>query len=177
MCWYFYTLQPWHDCDIIVIIQKPHIIGTSPHDAPVISYILLVGKSVHAPGDLSRGSHFEQNIKVKALIGPHFKEGNGGSRCTMWHIYKIVNCHLSDSLLLLMNLSNIPSVTFLSFNNVLQWCHLYWKNLGFSWMQSVIVTVLYLCQSDLVFIKSCFFFGSERCKAWLTAVTHTFIVS
>ena len=46
------------------------------------SYILLEGRSVHAPGHLSVDSHSEWNARVSALIGPHFEEGNGGLSCT-----------------------------------------------------------------------------------------------
>ena len=49
----------------------------------MISYLPLVGKSVHMPGHLSGGGHSEQNAKANALISPHFKEGNGGSRGTL----------------------------------------------------------------------------------------------
>ena len=68
--------------------KNVHIIGTSPDDTLMISYLLLAGKSAHVPGNLSRGSHLEWNAKVNALIGPHFKEGNGSPRCTLWHVYK-----------------------------------------------------------------------------------------
>ena len=42
-------------------------------DALMMSYLLLVGKTVHAPGELSGGSHSEQNAKVNTLISPHFE--------------------------------------------------------------------------------------------------------
>ena len=55
----------------------------SLNDAPMMSYLLLVGRSVHVPGHLSEGSHSEQNAEVNALISPHLEEGNGGSRHTL----------------------------------------------------------------------------------------------
>ena len=49
----------------------------------MMSYLLLAGKSVHASGYLSGGSHSEQNAKANTLIGPHFEEGNGSSSQTL----------------------------------------------------------------------------------------------
>ena len=86
----FYTPNPDVIVTMNVIIQKPHIIGTSPHDVLMMSYLLLAEKSVHVPGYLSRGSRSEQNAEANALIGPPFEEGNGNSRCTLWDIYTSV---------------------------------------------------------------------------------------
>ena len=55
----------------------------SPDDALITSYLLLAGKSVHAPGHLSGGGCSEWNAKMNSLIGPHSKEENGGSRHTL----------------------------------------------------------------------------------------------
>ena len=55
-----------------VSIHKPYVIGMSPHDVPMTSYLLLAGKSVHVPGYLSRGGQSEQNTKVNALTGHPF---------------------------------------------------------------------------------------------------------
>ena len=55
--------------------KTPHIIGTSPDDAPMMSYYLLVGKYVHAPGHLSVGSCSEQNTRANALISYQLKGG------------------------------------------------------------------------------------------------------
>ena len=63
-------------------------------DAPMTSYLLLVGKSVHVPGHLSGGSCSEQNTKVNTLIGHHFKERNGDSRHTLCHIFNIYNIYI-----------------------------------------------------------------------------------
>ena len=49
-----YPINP----DINVIIQKAHIISTSSYDAPMTSCPLLAVKSTHAPGHLSKGSHY-----------------------------------------------------------------------------------------------------------------------
>ena len=65
------------------MIQKSYIIGTSPDDTLMMSYLLLVGMYVHMPGHLSGGGHSEWNGEVHALINPHFEEGNGSSRCTL----------------------------------------------------------------------------------------------
>ena len=37
--------------------ENPHVIGTSPDDALMTSYLLLAGRSAHAPSNLSGGSH------------------------------------------------------------------------------------------------------------------------
>ena len=42
---------------------------------------------MYAFGNLSRGRCSEWNAEVNTLIGPHFKEVNGGSRHTPWHIH------------------------------------------------------------------------------------------
>ena len=54
--------------------KNPHIIGTSPDNIPMMSYLLLVvGKSAHAPGYLSIDSFSEQNTGVNTLIIPQLK--------------------------------------------------------------------------------------------------------
>ena len=65
--------------------KKPHIIGTSLDDTHVMSYLLLAGKSAHAPGNLSRGSCSEWSAKVNTPISSHFEEENGGPRCKLLH--------------------------------------------------------------------------------------------
>ena len=75
--------QPCHNCDVNVIIQKPHIIRMSPDDVPMTSYLLLARKSAHVPSHLSGGSCSEQNSKVNTLITPYFEEGDGGSMHTL----------------------------------------------------------------------------------------------
>ena len=52
----------------------------SPDDTLMMSYLLLVGKSVHAPGHLSVGSHSDQNAGANALIGPQLKGGKWQSQ-------------------------------------------------------------------------------------------------
>ena len=47
----------------------------STDDALMMSYLLLAGKSVHAPGHLSIGSDCEWNTRVNTLIGCQFKGG------------------------------------------------------------------------------------------------------
>ena len=68
----FFLLYPQslHRCDVNVIIPNPHIIGTSSHDALMMSCPLLVGKSAHAPGHLNRGSYSEWNTEADTLIAP-----------------------------------------------------------------------------------------------------------
>ena len=63
--------------------RNPHIISASPDDAPVMSYLLLAGMSVHASGNLSGGSCSEWNAEVNALIGLHYEGGNGGPKHTL----------------------------------------------------------------------------------------------
>ena len=46
------------------------MISTSSHDDLMISCPLLVGKSGHAHGHLSGGSHSKQNAEANALIAP-----------------------------------------------------------------------------------------------------------
>ena len=55
--------------------NNPHIIGASPDDASVMSYLLLVGKFVHVPGHLSIGSCSEQNARENTLISPQLERG------------------------------------------------------------------------------------------------------
>ena len=52
--------------------KTPHVIGMSPDEAVMTSLLLLVGKSVHVPGNLSRGSYSKWNAKANALVGSHF---------------------------------------------------------------------------------------------------------
>ena len=44
--------------------------GTSSHDAPMMSCPVLMGKSVHAPGHLIRGSCSEWDARVATLVTP-----------------------------------------------------------------------------------------------------------
>ena len=60
---------------IFLYIQKPHVIGTSLHNTPMMSCPLLAGKSAHAPGHLSGGSHSEQDTKVATLVAPSLQRG------------------------------------------------------------------------------------------------------
>ena len=70
----------------------------SPDDALMMSYLLLVGKSVHAPGHLSGGSHSEWNAEANGLIGPHFEERNGSSRFVRQLLNSSISQHVSLSL-------------------------------------------------------------------------------
>ena len=60
-----------------------HVIGKSPDDALMISYLLFVQKSIQVPGHLSGGGHSEGNITANALISPHFEDRNSSPRCTV----------------------------------------------------------------------------------------------
>ena len=53
--------------------KNPHVISASPDDTPMMSYLLLVGKSVHAPGHLSISSCSEWNTRANALISPQLE--------------------------------------------------------------------------------------------------------
>ena len=53
--------------------EIPYIIGTSPHDALMTSLFILVGKFVHAPGQLSGNSHSEQRCQSRCSDHPFYK--------------------------------------------------------------------------------------------------------
>ena len=55
--------------------KNPYIIGVSPDNALMMSYLLMTGKSVYVPVHLSMGSHSEQNARVNTLIGLQFERG------------------------------------------------------------------------------------------------------
>ena len=61
----------------------------SSPSVPEMSYPLLAGKSAHAPGYPSRGSHSVQKALANTLIIPSHGEGNGGSRHTLWHLVSV----------------------------------------------------------------------------------------
>ena len=43
----------------MLLSEIPYIIGTSPNDAVMTSWFVLVGKSAHVPDQLSESSHSE----------------------------------------------------------------------------------------------------------------------
>ena len=56
----------------------PYIIGTSPHYALMMSWSVLVGKSAHAPGQLSRNNQCEQRCQRGCSSHPFCEGRNGG---------------------------------------------------------------------------------------------------
>ena len=49
--------------------------GTSSHDALMMSCPLLAGMSAHAPGQLGGGSHSEQDARAATLVAPSSQSG------------------------------------------------------------------------------------------------------
>ena len=65
--------------------EIPCIIGTSPHNALMMPWSVLVGMSVHVPGQLSRSSHSEWRCWSRCS-SPFFWGGrNCGHSCIPWH--------------------------------------------------------------------------------------------
>ena len=59
----------------------------SSHDAPMTSCPPLAGKSVHAPGHLSGGSHSEWDAGVAALVKPLLQGGKMATPHAFHDIY------------------------------------------------------------------------------------------
>ena len=55
------------------------------HSALMMSWLVFVGKSTHAPDQLSGNSHSEQRCWSRHSDGPFYEGCNGGLRYIMWH--------------------------------------------------------------------------------------------